>query len=57
MVQDDVVQGSADKIQVVESIKDFIASPFEIITRDVEDLNWPGAYFLGAPLMIWIFGL
>ena len=37
MVQDDVVQESADKIQVVESIKDFIASPFEIITRDVED--------------------
>ena len=26
-----------DKIQVVECINDFIASPFEIMTRDVED--------------------
>ncbi len=36
-IQDDNVQGSVDKIQVVECIKDFITSPFEIITRDIED--------------------
>ena len=29
--------GNVDRIQVVENIKEFLASPFEIITRDIED--------------------
>ena len=37
MLQDEHVQGNVDRIQVVENIKEFIASPFEIITREIED--------------------
>ena len=36
-LQDDNVQGNVDRIQVVESIKDFMASPFEIINGEIED--------------------
>ena len=36
-LQDDNVQGNVDRIQVVENIKDFMASPFEIINGEIED--------------------
>ena len=36
-IQDDGHPSNYDRIQVVGNIKEFIASPFEVITRDIED--------------------